>query len=330
MKNLSRILICVIILTLFASIIFALKIKLGSLAPMGTPWDTSLKKMAGEWKKISKGKIKLKIYPGGIAGDEDDMIRKIRIGQLDAAGLTGVGLSRIFKGVFAIQMPFVVRDDKELDYLLEKMMPYYEKKMAEKGFKVLHWSKSGWAYFYSRRPIKSPNDLRKQKLFIWEGDADLTKAWKDYKFQPVPLSATELMTSLQSGMVDAIMVNPLVAGASQYFGIAKNMCDMKVTPFLGAIVISTKVWKKIKPKLKPELQKSASIICTKMDKDVVKSNKDTMKIMKKYGLKVHKVSKANRRKWEKLFDEGRQRLVGTTVHKESYDMIKKFLKEYRK
>jgi TRAP-type C4-dicarboxylate transport system substrate-binding protein len=163
---------------LFAVFSRAQTIKLGSLAPSGSPWDKALRKIAAEWAAVSNGTIDLKIYPGGIAGGEDDMIRKMRIGQLNAAGLTGVGMCRVFSGILAVQMPLLVRTDEELFYVLEKMRPTFEKELESKGFTVLIWSKVGWVHFFSKNPVVNPDDLRAHKLFNYAGDPDGTMAWK--------------------------------------------------------------------------------------------------------------------------------------------------------
>jgi TRAP-type transport system periplasmic protein len=226
-------------------------IKLASLAPAGSTWDIGLKQIAADWKKVSNGSVTVKIYPGGIAGDEADVIRKIRIGQIQAAGLTGIGLSRIHNGVLAIQLPMVVRTDAELTYVLEKLKPVMEQELAQRQFKVLFWMPVGWVHFFSKSPVTGPDDLRKQKLFTWAGDPDGLQTWKEAGFTPIPLAITDMMTSLQSGMVEAFSATPLSAASYQWFGLAKNMCDMKWAPLIGGLVISTPAWESIPADVRP-------------------------------------------------------------------------------
>jgi TRAP-type C4-dicarboxylate transport system substrate-binding protein len=329
MKLIKRIILSLIVLVMISTFVYALKIKLGSLVPTGSAWDISLRKIAAEWNKASNGKIILKIYPGGIAGNEGDMLKKIMIGQLDAAGITGVGMSDIFQGILAIQLPMIIRDEKELDYVLDKMKPYYEEKCKENGYKVLFWNRAGWAYFFSRNPVKHPDDLKKQKLFVWEGDADLIQTWKEFGYKPVPLASSEVMTSLQTGMVDALMTSPLSAAAMQWFGKAKNMCDMKVSPFIGGVVISIRTWKKIPEDIRPELEKIAKEIGAEMQANVLNDDKEAMKIMKEYGLKINHADKKDVMAWEELVNNSIEKLKGKTVHEESLRMVRKYVEEYR-
>ena len=316
-------------ITLLFNSSHALTIKLGSLAPSGSPWDKALRKISAEWASISNGKVKLKIYPGGIAGGEEDMIRKMRIGQLNAAGMTGVGMCRVFPGILTVQLPLLVRNDKELYYVLEKMRPKFEKELEANGFKVIIWSKVGWVHFFSKKPVVKPDDLRKHKLFNYEGDPDGTLAWKKAGFHPVPLSPTELMTALQSGMVNAFSTTPLSAAAYQWFGLAKNMCGMKWAPLIGGIVISNKTWKRIPAKLRPQLLKTARKIGLDAQTEIDNADAQAIKIMKEHGLKVHPVSKEEETQWVSEVQSGFNMVIGKSFDRSSYEEVKQHLKTFR-
>lgn len=329
MKKYTFIFSAILTLALLFNPSHALTIKLGSLAPSGSPWDKALRKISAEWASISKGKVDLKIYPGGIAGGEDDMLRKMRIGQLNAAGLTGIGMCRVFPGILAVQIPLLVRTDKELYYVLEKMRPKFEKELEAKGFTVLIWSKVGWVHFFSKNPVVKPDDLRAHKLFNYAGDPDGIMAWKKAGFNPVPLSPTELMTSLQSGMVDAFSTTPLSAAAYQWFGLAKNMCGMKWAPLIGGIIVSTKTWEKIPADLRSQLQNAARKIGEEIQAEIDNADTEAVKIMKEHGLKVHPVSKEIEAQWLSEVKGGFQMVVGKSFDEASYNEVVKHLKAFR-
>ncbi len=337
MRLFKQIILCFIVLVVTSISVNALTIKLGSLVPKDSAWENYLKKIGAEWEKASNGEVTMTIYPGGITGSEGDMLNKIKLGQLDAAAITGVGLSDIFKGILAIQLPMVVKKDKELDYVLDKMKPYYEKKCEENGYKVLLWNRMGWIYFFSRNTVKSPDDLKKQKLYIWQGDDDLIQTWKEFGFNIVPLESSEVMTSLQTGMVDAMMASPLTAGAMQWFGTARFMCDMKLSPFIGGVVISNSTWNKIPENLRPELEKIAKKIGTQMQAGVLADDEKALALMSSpqagvVGTTLVIVSprKKDAMAWEELFNKGIEQLKGKTVHEESLNMIRMYVEEYRK
>jgi TRAP-type transport system periplasmic protein len=304
-------------------------IKLGSPAPAGSPWDDGLRALAAEWSRISGGDVKLKIYPGGIAGNEDDMLRKMRIGQLDAAGLTGIGMSRVHSGILAVQLPLLVRTDEELHYVLDKMRPEFEEQLEKSGLKVLMWSTVGWSHFFSKRPVVTPSDLQEHKLFVTAGDAHSIQAWKDAGFHPVPLSFTDLMASLQSGMVEAFTMTPLTTASYQWFGLAKNMCGMNWAPLIGGVVISTKAWKKIPEKYRKPFMEAARKVGEQMQAAIDSADDKAVAVMKEHGLQVNAVTPEAVKKWKQATQEAFAKLAGKSFDAGSYEAVQRHLKTYR-
>lgn len=329
MKRVTLTLLVLLTATLFHFPAEALTIKLGSLAPSGSPWDKGLRQIAAEWSSISNGKIVLKVYPGGIVGDEADMLRKMRIGQLSAAGMTGVGLSRIFSGILAVQLPLLVRNDEELDYVLDKMKPDFEKKLEAKGFKILIWTKIGWVHFFSKKPVVRPDDLKEQKMFIYAGDPDGVLAWKDAGFHPVPLSPTDIMSSLQSNMVEAFSATPLTAASYQWFALAKNMCGMKWAPLIGGIVINARTWKRIPSDQRPELLEAAKRIALTLQAEADKADEQAIVVMKQHGLIINPVSPDVEAQWKAAVQNAFAKVAGKSFDKASYEKVKQHLKTFR-
>lgn len=329
MKTIVFTLLLILAATLFHFPAEALTVKLGSLAPSGSPWDKGLRQIAAEWSSISNGKVVLKIYPGGIVGDEADMLRKMRIGQLNAAGITGVGLCRIFSGILAVQLPLLVRTDEELFYVLDKMKPDFEKRLEAKGFKILIWSKVGWVHFFSKKPVVRPDDLKDQKMFIYAGDADGVLAWKDAGFHPVPLSPTDIMSSLQSEMVEAFSATPLAAASYQWFAFAKNMCGMKWAPLIGGVVINTRTWKRIPSSQRPVFMEAARKIALKLQAETDKADEQAIVVMKQHGLVINPVSSDVEAQWKAGVQNAFTKLAGRSFDKVSYEKVKQHLKIFR-
>jgi TRAP-type transport system periplasmic protein len=308
----------------------ALTIKMGSLAPVGSPWELGAKRLAAEWDRLSGGSVTVKIYAGGVAGDEPDMIRKMRIGTLNAALITVTGLQGIFNGVKTLSYPLLLQSDAEMSYVLDRMKPFFDAELEKRGFKALMWAPSGWVYFFSRAPVVTPNDLRRQKLWVWSGDPDEVQAYQAAGFQTVTLAATDLMTSLQGGMVDALVTSPLIAASSQWFGIAGNMTAMKLAPLWGAAVVSTKTWSQIPPDLQPRLLDAAQKIFESLAPDLQKADGQAVDVMQKYGLKINQVPPQATAVWAELLQKTFSGLVGRTYDKDSFEMVTTYLGEYLK
>jgi TRAP-type C4-dicarboxylate transport system substrate-binding protein len=305
-------------------------IKLGSLAPADSPWDRALLKMALDWQTLSKGRVTVKVYSGGIAGDEPDMLRKMRINQLQAAALTGSGLGKLHTDFLVYQLPFMARTDAELDYLFERLRPKLEQSAEEKGFTFLAFTRSGWLRFFSKTKVLVPADMEKLKFFVMEGSPEVDQAWKEMGFHIVPLPANDAFAGLQSGMVDVFTASPLSAAALQWFALAPHMTDFNWTPLSGGLVISSQVWKRIPAELRPELVRSAQSVLTGLAAEVEKVEAQAMQIMLKNGLIVHKPTPAQVGEWEKLVESALRILIDNPISGDLYREAKGDLEEYRK
>jgi TRAP-type transport system periplasmic protein len=329
MKHMRNVVLSMVMAAAMTAPLFSLTIKVGSIAPSGSPWDKALKKIAAEWKTISGGKIEMKIYPGGIVGNEPDMIRKMRIGQLQAAIFTGMGMSYIAPDVFSLSLPFLVRNDSELDYIMKKSTPHFDKLISNKGFTVVVWSKAGWINFFSTKPVVYPRDLKPLKLSVAEGDAELLQAWRVMGYNAIPLATNDLMTALQNGMVEAFYAPPLVAASFQWFGIAKHMCGIKIAPLIGGIVINKKTWEEIPSDMRPKLVKSAKQVVDSLYAETIALEKNAIDVMLKNGLKIHEVPSDGAALWHKEAVKGYNAYVGKTFSKELLERLQGYMKEYR-
>ena len=326
-KNIIVLLVCLFVLT---SSLYSVIIKIGSIAPDKSPWDKAIKKMGREWKKISGGKVQFKIYAGGTAGDEADMIRKMRIGKLGGAALTNMGLTRIYQDAYVLNTPLLITTEKELNYVLEKMKPLFEKGIEKKGFKVVIWSLTGWVNFFTKKKVVYPKDLQKHKISFTRGMPRMEQAWKKAGFHVVPNDLKDLMMALQSGMVDACYMPPLIAASGQYFAQAPNMCALKIAPLLGGIVLTEKTWKKIPEGNKKRMMAVAKKISDELYSEIMQLEQDAIDTMKKNDLKINQVPADAVVKWKAASAKGMDVLVGKAFSKEIYDQLLQHLKEYRK
>ena len=308
---------------------FAATVKLGTLAPEGSPWHKALQDMAAQWAKISQGKVRVRIYPGGVAGDEPDMVRKMRIGQLHAAALTGGGLTRISQEIQALQMPMMFRSDAEFDYVHARMTPMLEGALRAKRFHVLNWADAGWVYFFAQEPVVWPGDLKPLKLFTWVGESAHIGALREAGLNPVPLPATEIHTALSSGLINAVPTTPIIALSYQWFGLAKHMTDMRWARLVGATVLTDRAWKRIPGALRPRLKKAARDIGIRIQQKIRKLGAQAVKVMQKHGLKVHAVPPEAVAECEKGARRGYLRLIGRVVSKESVAEVERLRDAYR-
>jgi len=274
------------------------RIKLGTLAPKGSPYYDLLAKMGQDWREVSGGKVQLKIYPGGVAGYEGAMVRKMRTGRLHAATLTSSGIMEIDATLATLQVPRLLADYEELEAALAAIRPLVEQRLGDKGFEVLHIGDTGWVRFFTREPVTSLEQMRQQKLFVAAGDQQSKDAWKAGGFTVVEVTSTDVLTSLQTGLLDGFVNPPLGALALQWFGLAKNMVDFPFAPLVGATLVSKKQWEKIDPELRPKLKAIAERHMQQEQAKLRRLDSESVETMKKHGLKIHVPSAQERAGYE--------------------------------
>lgn len=324
-------LIAMAMFSLVASVAEAkeVKIKLGTLAPEGSPWHNSMKHMAQRIKEVSGGQVAVTIYPGGVAGDEGDMVRKMRVGQLTAATITNIGLGRISRTSLALQIPMTIESYEELDFVREHLGAKIAAAMEKEGFVILNWGDAGWVHFFSKTPATTPDDFRKLKMFVWSGDPEAEKAWKAAKFTTVPLSSTDVLSSLQTGLVECFGTAPLYALTAQWFQPAKYMLQLNWTPLNGATVISKKQWDEIDPAVQEKIRVAAEEEGAALRAEVRKLGDSSIKAMVDRGLKVTTPNAAVVDQWRKAADMAYPEIRGKLVPEEYFDEVLKLVKEYR-
>jgi TRAP-type C4-dicarboxylate transport system substrate-binding protein len=323
--------VLLVVLTAFSQSFSAapMSIKFGTLAPQGSPWDTIMREMGEALKTETAGDIELRIYSGGVAGDEPDMVRKMRIGQLHAAALTVMGLSQIAPEMNVLQMPMLLASYDELDFVMRQMAPTFDAILQKQGFKVLNWVDAGWVHLFSQAPVVRAADLKRQKLFVWSGDTAAVEAWKAEGFSPVPLPATEIYTGLQSGLINAFSTTPLAALSFQWFALARNMMDLKWAPLVGATIVTVKKWQEIPDVQKAVLFRLAAAAGDRVRKETRQLGDDAVEIMKQHGLAVVPVPRDVAADWRRSARATYPRLLETGSPTEILHAIERARDDYR-
>jgi len=305
-------------------------VKLATIAPEGSSWHRVLLDMGEEWKKISGGKVELRIYAGGVVGDEEAMLRKMRVGQLHAAAISGMGLTFIDRSFYALHVPMMFVSEEEFDYVRSRLSPQLERILEEKGYIVLNWGDAGWVHFFAKEPFTHPSELKAMKLYLGAGDATLTQLYKEAGFRPVEISMVDILPSLQTGLVDAFNAVPLAALAFQWFALAPNMVDLKWTYIAGATVIDRRAWEKIPAELRPEILKVSRDASKRLRQEIRTLNEDAVKAMVENGLKIHHISPSVEAEWRKIVVDIYPRIRGKIIPADVFDEVRMYRDEFRR
>jgi TRAP-type C4-dicarboxylate transport system substrate-binding protein len=300
-------------------------IKLATLAPEGTTWYRGVRAIADEWARISNGEVVVKIYAGGVAGNESAMVRKMRIGQLHGGAVTNVGIADIETSPLVTQTPLLIRDYPELDAVMAAMGPDFEKRVLDRGFVVLNWGEAGWVHMFTKEPMLTPADAGKFKTFAYEGDPAAVDVFKQLGFKPVVLASTDVLPSLQSGLIDGFPSTPLGALSLQWFALSKNMLDVPWAPLVGATVLTSEAWNSIPEQYRVPFLAAARKAGGDIRDEVRRQDGKAVEVMKKYGLVVHPVDASTKAAWQKLGESSWALVRGKLVPEDVFDRAKQVL-----
>jgi len=304
-------------------------IKLATLAPEGTIFYDALLKMANEWSRLSNGAVQLKIYAGGIAGSEVDMVRKMRIGQLHAATISAIGMMQIDPSYAALQVPGMMATPDELDFCREKLAPVIEKRFADKGFVIANYGDLGHMYFFTAQKTGSIAELQQKKICTFAGDQASKEIWARAGFNAVDIPLSEMLTALQTGLIDGFLDTPVFALSLQIFAKAPNMINVSYGIAIAGTIIQKQQWNKINPELQPKLLQAARDLAAGAKGEVRSMDDRAIAEMKKYGLTVTDVSPQDTLAWiaplQKIYPDIREKLIP----KDIFDKTIKLRDQYR-
>ena len=305
-------------------------IKFATLAPEGSSWMKSMHTFNGKVKKATDGNVAFRFYAGGVSGDEKDVIRKMRIGQLHGAGFTGVGLGAILPEVRVLDLPFLFDTDEEIQHVYDKMNVHFKGRYADKGYVLLGWVPVGWVHFFSQNPIRSVEDLRQSKPWMWEGDPLVEQAYRGMGVQPIPLSVTDVLLSLQTGMVDTVYSSTQGALALQWFTKVKHVTRLRMGYATGGILISKKKFNKLPEPYQAAVKKIGAECLQELVQLIQQDNIKARKVLEKNG--VGWVDLPDEKEMGRFHEAGvaaRKNLAGKYIPPQTLDQVLGHLKEYR-
>jgi len=304
-------------------------VKLASLVPDGSVWTKILQGTGAEWSAATSGRVTLRIYPGGVAGDEPDMVRKMRIGQIQASALTVMGLSSIDDSFLVFGIPMMFDSYGELLYVIERMEPTFKKRLDAKGFVFLNWGHAGWVHFFTKKPVTTAAEMKKTKMFVWAGDDRMIQLWKDNGFLPVPLAATDILTGLQTGMIEAYPTTPLAALSLQWYHSTPYMVESGLAPLVGAMVMTKQTWMKISEADRTAILAACAKAEDRLEREIPAQDSMAVVEMLKRGLTVTEVKPEARAEWEETAQAFAAKMRGPIVPADILDQALKARESYR-
>jgi TRAP-type transport system periplasmic protein len=304
-------------------------IKFATVAPEGSTWIKIMREYDKAVRAATGGRAGFKIYPGAVAGDEKDVIRKIRLGQYHAGGFTGVGLGEIAKQVRILDAPFLFKTYDEIDHIRDKYDAEFRKAYEDGGFVLLGWAEVGFVYIYSDRPVSSPADLKSTKMWMWEGDPIAQAAFQAIGVSPIQLSLTDVSTSLQTGMINTVYNAPYALVALQWFTRVKYVMSEPLAISNGAVVMSKKLFDSMPKDVQDALLTNGRKYFRDLTLASRKENAEAIETLKKNGITTTVPPKNISATFADTGVQARKLLVNTLFPQRFLDDVEGSLREYR-
>ena len=308
----------------------ALQLRIGSVVPKNSLYHQSLMELGEAWRTAQGGGARYVVFTDGSQGGEAEIARRMRIGQLQGALMSVVGLREIEPTVAAMQnLPLLFRSWDEVDHVRDKMRPAMEKRFADKGFIVVAWGDAGWVRFFSKEAAFRPDDYKRMKFFAWGSEPEQQAIMKSLGYTPVPLETADILPAVQTGMINVVPSTPYFALATQVYGTASNMLEINWAPIVGALVVTLKAWDAMTPAAQQALRAAGEKAGVQMRTQARKEVDEAVDAMKKRGLVVNKPNAEQMREWNELAEKLYPRIRGSMVPAETFDEVFAHLKVYR-
>lgn len=303
-------------------------IKLACLAPAGSSWDKVFRAWSNSLSKETGGALSFQIYPGGQKGDERDVIRRMKLGELDAGLMTSVGLGQIVRPTYVLQMPGIIDGYKQLNYVREKLSSEFGAMFEKEGYTLLGWGDAGFLRQFSKKPILMPEDLKSVRPWVPRDDPALPEMMKIIGANGVPLGIPEVFPALQTGMVDTVVVSALAAVALQWFRYVTHMTEEAPVAIVGATVLRTEFFKALPPDHQKKLMETSKKAHTALNDSIVKEDAAAYKTLTSRGIKVYKAQGTPEQKkaWDALNTEVNKRMTGRLWSKELLEKVQTLAK----
>lgn len=317
-------------LFLFSTTTHAAVIKIATLSPDGTTWMKKMRAAAKEITLQTSNRVKIKFYPGGVMGNENSILRKIRINQLQGAAVSSGALVRYYKDASIYAMPFLFNSHEEALYVRNKMDKLIIKGIEKGGLISFGFAESGFAYILSNSPVKEVAELRKLKTWIPDSES-ARQAATAFKFKPIPLPFSDVLAALQTSLVNTIASSPIAAIALQWHSQVKYLTEMPLLYGSATLVISKRGMKKIKAPDQKIVKSIMSRTFKEIDQQNQKDNIAALAALKTQGITFIKPNAQQLAEWKDLAQKGNADMVAKGFNsKKMYNLINKYISEYQK
>lgn len=285
-------------------------LSIATLAPPGSTWMRAFDAWNRELRRRSNGTLQFRFYPGGVQGDESEVIRKIRNGRLDGAAVTAVGLAQVYRPALVFQLPGILRTYEQLDNARNSLATEMDAGFEGAGFKLLGWADVGQSRLFSTVPIASPSQIRGRKPWVWRDDLVLPEFFRAIRANAVPLQLPEVLGALQTNRIDCLFSTPVAAVALQWSSRISHVTDLPLAIVLGGTVLGKRQWDSLTEEQRTLLKETGVQFHALARRNLRRDETAAMTALVQRNIQLVPVSAQQRQEWMSVAATVRQRLAG--------------------
>ncbi|WP_455209455.1 TRAP transporter substrate-binding protein [Kaarinaea lacus] len=312
------------------SFVLAMELKIATVSPEGATWMVKMREASNEIKERTQGRIKFKFYSGGVMGSDESVLRKIKIGQLQGGAVTGGSLLGIYPDMSVYSLPFVFQSLNEVDVVRKELDPILIQGLEEKGFVTFGLAEGGFAYLMSNNKVQTTEELKQQKIWVVTGDRISQAVFESASIAPIPLPLSDVMTGLQTGLINTVMTSPIGAISLQWHTRVKYFTDAPVAYFFGLLTVSKKAFDKIDPADQTIIREVMARTFADINAQNRSDNNAAREALKKQGIEFVDISPEMLESWQHASNDATQNLVKEKlVNPDFYKKVQDILTAYR-
>jgi len=317
-------------LTLVSQHALSVTLKIATASPDGTVWMEKMRQAADEIERRTSGRVTFRFYPGGIMGNDASVMRKINVNQLQGGIIPGGGLKDIYPDSQIYSLPLIFRSYDEADYVRSRMDDLIIRGLEKNGFISFGLSEGGFAYLMADKPVARVDDLKGQKIWVPEGDYISRSAFQTVGVSPISLPLTDVLTALQTGLINTVAASPMGALALQWHARIKYVTDEPLAYLYGTMIVQAKAFAQLKSEDQQLVREVIGAVYKDLNSINRRGNTEALKVLRNQGIQFVPTDKNDQSSWRAMLEAtevkmGREGILSQSI----IDTLKKHLRDFR-
>jgi TRAP-type C4-dicarboxylate transport system substrate-binding protein len=305
------------------------EIKIAVVMPEGSTWTNTLHELADALKRETGGEVQIKIYAGGVSGDEADVLRKMRVNRVHAGGFSGVGLGLVLPEIRVLEAPLLFTSYEEIDYVKEKMFDGFAARFEERGYVLLGFAEAGFVYLFSKQRIDSVDSLRQTRMWVWKGDRVAELFLDAFGVQAYPLQLADVNTGLETRMIDSFYSPPLASVAFQWFARVKYMLDFPMVNSTGALLMNQQTFYGLSVNNREILSRLVKQYCEKLVRLTRQDNLEALQVLSEAGIELLPPTPEQVASFKRSAEKNYEMSIPALYSREIFEQIRGLIAQYR-